>query len=273
MGCNRLAKVGRNMKHLDLFTRAISAGIFLFVSFFVAGILFASEPAPPVIQGIRRLTPPASIPPTLPASPLPASPHHARPGDGPMCQLPIQEPYDGPWPTIAAVLSMEPATLEERVEVHTQMHQCSRGLTKAADPFLILAFYRYEAILGVPDEVRGILGATWCVESAFRTKSSRVDGPIRGDWRDGYAGAYGPFQLHSWAESPIKCGLSEGGRDDLFAAAACYWSRILVRKETVRTCRNPWPRSEALVANQGKYAALGCKAASEHWKELQRWRK
>ena len=192
-------------------------------------------------------------------------------------------------PTLLGVLIEDPMTESERAEVEMQMRRCWRGETRAADPFLILALYRYEETLGVPEHARGILGAIWCSEAAFRMRSSRVPTlPIRGDWEGGWAGAHGPFQLHSWAEDSDKCGLvsppsckknncyQEGGRDDLFAAAHCWWQRVEARVQSdfVRSlrCRDPYPLAEALVSNQGKYGHLGCKARSTHWVELERWK-
>lgn len=259
--------------------------LFLISAFLVSGA-YASPPEitrtiPPTIRETVR--PRVQI-----AQPDPASTAgNVPPADGPMCSL--GEEYAGPWPTHFAVLMAEPATEGESRMVETQVQKCFRGHTKDADPFLVLALYRYEEDVGVPAEARGIFGAIWCTENALRMRSPRTGGPIRGDWEGGWSGAHGPFQLHSWAQDSDKCGLTpppdckkndcfkEGGRDDLFASAACWWSRVLFRLETpfVQSlkCKNPWPLAEALVANQGKYGADGCKAKSQHWVELQRWRK
>ena len=243
--------------------------------FVLIGLLAVAWDAARANDGPPPLIAPVKFPAKLAPVAAPSRPKDTAPADGGMCAAPIEDHEPA---TLLGVLLEQPADEGESTEVAMQMQRCWRGQTKAADPFLVLALYRYEETLGVPPHARGILGAIWCGESAFRTKSSRIDGPIRGDWRDGYSGAWGPFQLHSWAENdPDKCRLVEGGRDDLFASAACWWSRVEARLDSdfVRAlkCRDPYPLAEALVANQGVYAALGCKARSTHWAELERWRR
>ncbi len=262
-----------------------------FLMFLVLSVMLASAAygeAPPVIGDVVR--------PGVVRGPVLTTPRHspdeaaeAQPVDGPQCggdTVQLLEP--GP-PTLLGVLIEDPVTDDERVEVEMQMKRCWRGQAREADPFLILALYRYEETLGVPAHARGILGAIWCSEAVFRMHSSRIPTlPIRGDWEGGWAGAHGPFQLHRWAEDSDKCGLVSppsckkndcfqlGGRDDLFASAHCWWQRVEARVESdfVKSlrCKDPYPLAEALVSNQGKYGHLGCKARSTHWVELKRWK-
>lgn len=178
-----------------------------------------------------------------------------------------------PLPTQLSVLLEDPPTEEERREIYTQIAACQHNTVRSADPWLVLALWRLEGILGVPDEARGILGATWCIESAFRS-DTRSGSPIRGDFRQGHAYAHGPFQLWPWFRT--WCGLSDGGADDLLAAATCYWARIQDRYEVrVRDlrCKEPWKVAEAFTANGPRYVSEGCRAESKHWKEMKQWRK
>lgn len=148
--------------------------------------------------------------------------------------------------------------IPERVEVERQVASCSRQPGRKADVWGLLALYRLEEQLGVPDEARGILGAIYCVEAGA------MAGERRGDWRDGVARAHGPFQLHGWAYQ--ACGLTRGGRDDLEASARCYWSRVEAR---VGTCGASYRVAEALVANAPRYSSWGCSAESAHWRAME----
>lgn len=181
-------------------------------------------------------------------------------------------PDDGEPATLLGALLEEPANEEESLTVSRQVETCFRGRTRDADPFMLLALHRFERDLGATP---GILAAVWCGEAALRLTYQGK--PIRGDYLDGYAGAWGPLQLHSWAEDRDKCGLTTDGRDDLFASAACWWSRVLVRASsdfvTRLHCKDPFPLAEAMVSDQGKYAAAGCRARSEHWTQLGLWGK
>jgi len=199
---------------------------------------YASE-VPPLIAPITRPTPPAPAP--LPA-PSPA---------------PHADTY------VPRAFSIdegdELASEAERVAVERAIASCSRGRTRATDPFAVLELLRLEEALGAPP---GLLVATWCIESALRTEAPR-GGPIRGDWRDGAARALGPLQLHGWAWT--LCGLTDAGRDDIEASAACYWSRVEAR---LGECDGSIAAAEALVAS----GAAGCRpGGSAHWRELQRW--
>lgn len=213
---------------------------------------------------LLELPPPTISPVSMPvsvqrpvASPMTTEARDVQPFDGPMC---------GGWED----LWQEPEiTDDERKLVELRLGQCSRGRTRGTNPFDMLDLVRLEDDLGAPS---GILVAVWCIEAAMRT-SAHHGGPIRGDFLDGYAGAYGPMQIHRWAEKPETCGLTEAGRDNLLASAACYWSRVLVRRSGATRCKDPWPLAEALVANQRKYGGLSCKEAkSDHWKEWESWR-
>lgn len=167
-----------------------------------------------------------------------------------------------------ASLLQDPATeLEERT-VLAQITACPRGgVDRVADPFHVLALLRLESDLGVPEEASGILSAVWCIEAAMRLES--YDGSdIRGDPRGLKKMAHGPMQL--WPRVRSLCGLTDGGADDLFASATCYWQRVAVRQEsTSLKCKsNSWQVAEALVANAPKYAGSGCAAESAHWRVL-----
>jgi hypothetical protein len=182
---------------------------------------------------------------------------------GGVCEMP-----EGPSPDLLGVLLEEPATEHERQEVETQVERCLRDVRQVADPWLVLGLYRYEEVLGVPDEARGILGAVWCVEAAMRSQAAD-GGAIRGDIRDGRAMAHGPVQMWPWMRE--WCGLTDGGVDDLWASMACYWRRVEDRLGKAKGCAEPWRVAEALTANGPRYQSHGCKAESSHWRELMRW--
>lgn len=190
------------------------------------------------------------------------------PPPGPMCGEPT-----GPWPSEEATLLEAPITVEERNEVALQIGRCMRSVGRVADPWQVLALYRLEERLGVPDELRGILGAVWCIEGAMRSESVH-GGPIRGDFDErGRAMALGPFQGHGWLWK--WCGLDDAGADDLYLAARCYWSRVADRYQALqgRCGKKTWRVAEALTANGPKYAADGCAAQSGHYQELVGWRR
>lgn len=181
-----------------------------------------------------------------------------------MCEMP-----SGPSPDIFGVLLEEDITEHERQVVETQIDRCLRDVRQVADPWMVLGLYRYEEVLGVPVEVRGILGAVWCIEAAMRIEAEG-GGVIRGDWRDGLAMAHGPVQMWPWMRE--WCGLTDAGVDDLWASMACYWRRVEDRLGKASECAEKWRVAEALTANGPRYQVLGCKAESSHWRELERWR-
>lgn len=186
----------------------------------------------------------------------------------PSCHWP-----SGPWPSEEGALLESPITVEERNEVALQIGRCSRSVHLIADPWRVLALYRLEEQLGVPDELRGIFGAIWCIEGAMRSQAS-AGGPIRGDLDErGRAMALGPFQGHGWLWK--WCGLEVEAADDLYLAARCYWSRVADRHTALAgACgKKDWRVAEALTANGRKYAGQGCKALSGHVRELDAWRK
>lgn len=209
-----------------------------------------AEPPPIIREMVSRPRP------TAPTMPRPVM-------DGGVCQWP-----EGPSPTLLGVLTEELPTETERQVVETQIARCKRDVVTVADPWLVLAVYRYESLLGVPDEARGILGAVWCIEAAMRTQSADGEA-IRGDWQDGRAMAHGPAQLWPWHRA--WCGLSEAGADDVFASLGCYWQRVIDRHAKASRCADAWRVAEALTANGPKYQHHGCKAESKHWVELMRW--
>ena len=183
------------------------------------------------------------------------------------CDLPT-----GPWPSEEGTLLENPITMEERNEVALQIAHCSRSVHLVADPWRVLALYRLEDQLGVPDELRGIFGAIWCIEGGMRSVSSS-GGPIRGDLDErGRAMALGPFQGHAWLWQ--WCGLDPEAADDLFLAARCYWSRVADRHANLegRCGKKGWVVAEALTANGRKYAPEACQAESGHVRELKSWR-
>ena len=226
----------------------------------------ARDVVPPPIIDVRGLIAPTTKPAQAPADePIP----HAFPGDGPMCQAPL--PEEAPAPSLLTSLLEEPATEAERAIV-MRAEQCFHG-SAGFDPFLVLALTRYEVDLGVPADMRGMLSAAWCFESALRSKG-RDGGPLRGDWKNGVARAWGPFQLWEWHRS--WCGLGDGDADSLLTAAGCYWARVVDRRQ-VRAlkwgCEHSWRVGEALAANGKRYLPWGCAARSEHWLEWLRWQK
>lgn len=148
--------------------------------------------------------------------------------------------------------------IPERQVIERQVAACSRQPGRKADVWGLLALYRLEEQLGVPEEARGILGAIYCVEAGA------MAGEQRGDWRDGVARAHGPMQLH---EPFVRlCGLTRGGRDDLEASARCYWSRVEAR---VGACGASYRVAEAMVANAPRYSSWGCAAESAHWRAME----
>lgn len=223
----------------------------------------ARDVFPPPIIDVRGLRPTTKPPTAL--EPIP----HAFPGDGPMCQAPL--PEEAPAPSLLTSLLEEPATEAERAIV-MRAEQCFHG-SAGFDPFLVLALTRYEVDLGVPAEFRGALAAAWCYESALRTQG-RDGGPLRGDWHNGVARAFGPYQLWPWQRA--WCGFRDGDADSLLTAAGCYWARVVDRRE-VRAlkwgCEHSWRVGEALAANGVRYLPWGCSAKSGHWAEWERWQK
>jgi hypothetical protein len=178
----------------------------------------------------------------------------------------------GPWPSEEGTLLESPITERERNEVALQIGRCARSVHLVADPWTVLALYRLEAQLGVPDDLRGILGAIWCIEGGMRTRAAG-GGPLRGDIDErGQALALGPFQGHGWLWR--WCGLDEQAADDIYLAARCYWSRVADRHGALdgRCGKRGWRVAEALTANGRKYAPQGCQAVSGHVRELDAWR-
>ena len=152
--------------------------------------------------------------------------------------------------------------IPERQVIERQVSACSRQPGRKADVWGLLALYRLEEQLGVPEEARGILGAIYCVEAGA------MAGERRGDWKDGVARAHGPMQL--WPSIRHWCGLDVRGADDLEGAAHCYWSRVVDRREVrALDCAESWRVGEALAANGPRYLAWGCSARSDHWRAME----
>jgi hypothetical protein len=221
---------------------ALKWGCLSFASFTLAAVLIdaARAEVPPIIIGVREAMRDARR--VLEDT---SAPSRASPVVGECRELP--EAVDELLPTQA-----------ERELVERQVAACSRRPGRRADVWGLLALWRLEAQLGVPEEARGLLGATYCVEAGA------MRGERRGDWRDGVARAHGPLQLWPWAYR--ACGLVDGARDDLEAAARCYWSRVEAR---VGACAGSWRVAEAMVANAPRYASWGCRAESAHWRAME----
>ncbi len=225
----------------------------------------------------RAESPPPNDPPAIDTRSLArqlVSPRAEKPAprkpdptpSGGVCKMP-----EGPWPNEVGTLLAEPPSVAESEEVTLQITRCLRSVGAVADPWNVLALVRLEKVLGVPEDARGILGAVWCVEGAMRDEAP-TGGPIRGDLLDGEAQAYGPFQGHYWLWE--WCGLHTAAADDLLLAARCYWARVEDRYVTVKgQCgSDDWRVAEALTANGPRYQLYGCKAESQHWRELKTWR-
>jgi hypothetical protein len=218
----------------------------------VVGVCSASRAEPlPVI---------ASVPSRVP---VPKLQRLEAMSDGLMCEgYPGVVDVDPILPSRLGVLLEEPVTERERIEVERQISRCARDVGAVADPWLVLALWRLEEELGVPEEARGILGATWCWESAMRRN------PRSGD----VGRSHGPLQMQDWFWS--WCG-GRGQTQDLLDAATCFWSRVEDRYRAKAMRCQPhvrWRVAESLTANGPKYARFGCKAESAHWRELMRWR-
>ncbi len=265
----------------------IPLGITVFLAFVVAVVAHdcASSYArdgspPPLIQPMPRVRTPA--PDTRqPADP----PAWAQPADGPMC-LPEAE-IEPPPATEFGLLVSGDISDQERAEVELWVSACkrfertknpwvkSRSLQDPPDPWKLLALVRLERDLGVPVAGRGILGAAWCWESAFRSA------PRAGD----IGASHGPFQMQGWFWA--KCGYN-GWTFDIVAAARCYWS-VADAYLNDGKCPGDWARAEAMAANGERYGALSrgqasffkdparkqrayCNVRSRHYEELMRWR-
>lgn len=227
--------------------RVVLAGGLCFVGLALVAAVFAfgrdgcaayAGEVPPLIRPMpRSVRDVRDSRPTYPG--IPDNWRHAVPGDGPMC-IDLPELGDD---------------MPERESIEAQVAACSRRPGRHADVWGLLLLARTEEALGAP---RGLLAATYCIEGAMRS-----DKPLRGDWRDGVARALGPMQLHGWAWT--LCGLTDAGRDDIEASAACYWSRVEAR---LGECDGSLAAAEALVAS----GAAGCRpGGSAHWREWLRW--
>lgn len=246
-------------------TWAITLFIVLVCLFFC----WPSHATPPVIGDVPRWNSP--LPEALEDAsetvPVIEAPSRIQPADGPMC-LPLSE-IEPPRATHFGLLVSEPATESERAEIYQQVDKCwrfngvknhwtaSKLLPQPPDPWKLLALFRLEEDLGIPEEYRGILGAAWCWESAFRSEP-----------RSGDAGAsHGPFQQQDWFWA--WCG-AYGPTFDIINAAQCYWSRADYYLRDGK-CPGNILRAEAMAANGKAYKNWGCSAVSLHGKELKRW--
>lgn len=242
----------------------VGIGLFVLVTAACAFVCTARS-SPPVIGEVKRFTQPQPEPhPALreitSVQPLVRS----QPGDGPMCQVPIPEPY---LPTKMELLLEEPATELEEKKIEYAITACAalRGpVEKVANPFTLLALFRFEEDLGAPS---GLLVAAMCVESAMKPKG-RYAGRHLGDWKDGVARASGPLQLHEnvWGTT---CGGNANSPHDLLWAAGCYWTevgRVGRKAEKMAKCKPEQMLrvSEAAAANIRRYG-WRCDSKSAHW--------
>lgn len=220
---------------------------------------------------ITRGVPPAITPAKISA---PASDPVSPPRDGPMCSVPE---IDSGNPSYLTVLLQEPATPFESALVSVQLDQCSRKARKVADPFLLLAMLRLEDDLGVPPSARGIFGAAWCWEAAFRAV------PRVGD----EGRSHGIFQMGAWFWSRCNLPVAPHVVYDIPTAARCYASVVQHFLDDGK-CPGNYARAEAMAANGRKYhqiatgrasffkdeakkSAAYCSVRSLHWEELMRW--
>lgn len=208
----------------------------IIVLFMVICLSLASRASPPVIDtDMHRELPAAVI--SVPA--------------GPMCVEPA-----GPWPNLRGVLLENTPTEYERRVIRHQIDSCSRGATTTADPWEVLALYRLEPELGVPEQYRGILAAAWCWESSMRSSTSSGDGGV----------SHGPFQMQQWFWD--WCGTK--ATMDVLEAAQCFWARADYYLHD-GLCPGNVLRAEAMAANGPRYKTWGCKAKSDHAREWLSW--
>lgn len=200
-------------------------------------LVLGAEP-PPVILDVRRVV--AGVRHTL-AGTAPAV-RQAVPAEGLQCTPPLTPPED---------------SIQAEAESH--LSQCSRTSAQS-DPWVVLRLVELEHDLGAP---AGLLSSAVCWETGYRANS-------RGDWRHRHARAHGWYQMHEQWET--VCRLSRGGRDDIDAASACYFWRVLVRAEEARECAEPLVVGEAIAANVVRYRVWGCAARSRHSQERDSWR-
>jgi|GEM_PF-4875879 len=164
-------------------------------------------------------------------------------------------------PSLFATLVARHPSRDERVEVELQISRCKRNVSHHADPYRVLALLRYETVLGVPEDHRGLLGAAWCWENAMRSE------PVVGD----NGASHGAFQMQAWFWHWCRLPMQDEVMGDLLISAACYWSRVEHYLDDGK-CPGNVTRAEAMAANGPKYKPHGCAAASKHSLELARWR-
>lgn len=127
---------------------------------------------------------------------------------------------------------------------------------------MVLALVRLERELGAP---AGLLSAVACWETGYTHGA-------RGDWQAGKARSWGPLQMMGWWRA--WCGWEPGTRDNVEAAARCYWARVehYLEQPRVAGCNRPVVVAEAMAANGVKYGPWGCAARSRHVEEWEGWR-
>ena len=177
--------------------------------------------------------------------------------DIPWCVQEVEAPVD----ERAAVLLEEP-TLRERMIISATQSEC-RHYNRSTDPYDLLFLSRMESILGVNQWRPGLLLGVFCIESGLRTTATN-GGLILGDYKDGVARAWGPFQL--WPTHRRDCGETGKSAHDLAWAARCWVTRVnrVMPKAAKRCSENTWMVAEAAVSNSVKYR-WNCYAASAHW--------
>lgn len=169
---------------------------------------------------------------------------------------------------LAALVAEGPATREEMEEISRWRKACPHD-TPDAPVEALLGLLRLEEVLGVDSWRPGLLGAVWCVESAWSTRR-----PVWGDYRGKYPMAHGPFQL--WLSSRQWCGLTPEGAQDLATSARCWVAQVeALLSKAQRACprvKDPlrhWMVAEAALSNVRKYQ-WNCRLGSNHWKVASR---
>jgi hypothetical protein len=162
-------------------------------------------------------------------------------------------------------LVAELPTETERTQVAAAIKLCSfRTTAELVDPWRVLALLRLEDILDIPDDVRGLLPAVWCIEASMRLQM-RDGSPVRGDHRPGKGYiSQGPFQMSETLRN--VCGGTEGARHDLIWAARCWVANIyrVLPKAAAACPKKAWVHAEALIANPRVYRGQ-CRIASKHY--------
>lgn len=237
----------------------------------MSGPAWASSDPPPLIGEVLRPRAPGAD--SAPSASAGVAAGH--PADGPMC---VADKSTQILPDRMGVLLENPASEGERRLVNKALEACGRlrgPVHLVADPFEVLALFRLERDLGVPERARGLLVGAWCVETAMRATPSQGEAFL-GDWRDGRALASGSFQLHEnvWSGT---CGGTDEAPHDLLWAASCWWAHVLQAQEKARRVSGCRDRdilrvAEAAAASPSRYG-FRCDSKSGHWAMMEAMRR